>query len=256
MAKRSKKKNPNALTQQQKADIQFNKTLDAKTKALDIRLNIVLGIVAGLCILAFLVMPALNMNFSSALSEILDVEIEENEEDPTFAVTVNMSMLDFLTASLGGYESVIDYLSKNTGSSIDENVIRSAFEQKIIKDEISMLRQAYTVALILSAAWLLSWIVFLIAICVYRKSNKDGIGLVISAAVFALLSAASWIMFVAVGAASAGKASIQPHIGSYLILAAAVTLIVVYALYRKKIKKINRQRKPVALAAEDVGENK
>ncbi|MDE7216194.1 MAG: hypothetical protein K2O08_05250 [Clostridia bacterium] len=256
MAKRSKKKNPNALTQQQKADIQFNKTLDLKKTALDIRLNIALGIVVGLCIIAFLIMPALNMNFSSALSEILDYEIQEAEDDPTFAITVNMSMLDFLTASSGGYEDAIDYISKNTNSSIDPQIISAAFAQKITTEDINMLKDAYTVALIISALWLLSWVVLLCAVCAYRSKNKDGVFLLLSVAAFALVSAIQWIVFVIVGAASAGRAGIQPHIASYLILASAITATVVYGLYRKKIKKINGQRKPVAIAAEDVKSEK
>ena len=253
MAKRSKKKNPNALTKQQRADIQFNKTLDMKKNAWDTRLNIVLGITVGLCLLAFLIMPAINMNFSSSLSEILDMEIEENEENPKFAVTVSMSMLDFLTASFGGYENAVDYLSKNTDSSIDPQIIKAAFEQKITKQEANMLGDAYIASAIVSAVTLISWIILLIAVCVCRSKKKDGIFLLLSVAVFTVISAIQWILFVITGAASAPKAAIQPHIGSYLILAASITATVVYCLYRKKVKKLNGERKPVEILTEEVG---
>ncbi len=45
MAKRSKKKNPNLLSEKQRADLRHNQELDEKKRKLDLKLNITLGIV-------------------------------------------------------------------------------------------------------------------------------------------------------------------------------------------------------------------
>ncbi|MDE5990207.1 MAG: hypothetical protein K2H36_01335 [Clostridia bacterium] len=254
MAKRSKKKNPGALTNQQKADILFNKTLDVKKKGLDIRLNVTIGIVVALCLLAFLIMPAINMNFSSALSDILGTTMESDEENPTIGVTVNMSFLNFLTAPSGGYDNAVDYIAENTNSSISPLLIKSAFTQMMTKEDTQMLNSAYIMILIVSALWLASWLLWFCAVCVNRKNNKDGLFLLISSIVFIALSIAQWIMFLAVGIASAGKAQIQPHIASYLIIAGAIAVATVYGLYRVKIKKINKERRAVPNAAEQTGD--
>ena len=251
MAKRSKKKNPNALTSQQKADLLFNKTLDEKKKGLDKRLNITLGIVVGLCILAFLLMPTVNINLSSQLSDLYDTE---GGEDTNLAVTVNMSFLDFLTAP-AGYDSPIRYLSEHTGSTVNSTLIYSAFSQIVTKAEEKMLDDAYALILTIAILWLVSWAVWLLAICISRRKNKDGIFLCASGIAFIALSIAQWIAFVIIAIASVGKAQIQPHIASYLIMASGVTLAVVYGLYRSKVKRLNKARRAVPEMAEQVKEN-
>lgn len=253
MAKRSKKKNPNALTNQQKADILFNKSLDTKKKGLDIRLNITLGIVVGICIIAFLIMPAINMNFSSQLSEFLGTEIDA-ENDTTLGITVNMSFLNFLTAPAGGYDSPVKYLSEHTNSSINTTVIYSAFTQKMTKEDEQMLASAYTAILIISVIWLVSWFIWFCSICTNRKKNKDGAFMLIASIVFIATSIIQWIAFVIVGGVSAGKAQMQPHIASYLIMAGAVAVAVVYGLYRAKVKKLDKERREVPNTSELSGE--
>ena len=254
MAKRSKKKNPNALTAKQKADVIFNQALDKKKKGLDIRLNITFGIVVGLCIIAFLIMPVVNMNFSSSLSDILGSEIDLGEEDSQIGVTVNMSFLNFLTAPLGGYKSVAEYLSTHTSSSINSSVLLSAFETMMTKEDAKLLNDAYIMILIVAVIWLVSWLMWLIAVCVNRKSNKDNAFLFITSIIFIAVSIAQWAIFIAIAISSAGKAQIQPHIASYLIMAGAVAVAVVYGLYKAKIKKINKQRREVPTNEEQSGD--
>lgn len=250
MAKRSKKKNPNALTSQQKADIIFNKTLDDKKKGLDVRLNITLGIVVGLCIIAFLLMPVVNMNFSGKLSELTGAELSEGEKDTALGVTVNMSFLNFLTAPAGGYDGPIRYLSEHTNTKINSSILYAVFSSKVTEEDEQMLGNAYTMFLIISILWLVSWTLWFCAICVSRKKNKDGAFLLSSSIAFISLSLAQWLAFVIVAIASAEKAQIQPHIASYLIMAGAVAVAAVYGLYRSKVKKLNKARRNVPVVAD------
>ncbi|MBD5085943.1 MAG: hypothetical protein HDT32_00980 [Clostridiales bacterium] len=250
MAKRSKKKNPNALTSQQKADLLFNKALDDKKKSLDIRLNITVGIAVALCIIAFLLMPVININFSGQLSDILKMDLEE---DATVGVTVNMSFLDFLTAP-AGYDSPIQYLSEHTNSDINSSVIYGAFSQIVTNADEKMLNDAYVLILTVAIIWLASWVVWFLAICINRKKNKDGLFLRVSSIAFIALSILQWIVFIVVAIASASKAQIQPHISSYLIMASGVTLSVVYGLYISKVKRLNKERKDVPEFTEHIKE--
>lgn len=254
MAKRSKKKNPNLLTESQKADIRFNESLDIKKKELDIRLNITMGIVVGLCLLAFLVMPAVNMNFSGSLSDILGSQVEL-EEDTQMSVTVNMSFIDFLTAPAGGYENALRYLAEHTDSDINVDLIYAAFQSQVTPDETEMLGQAYTVALAGTVILLISLIVFTVAVAVMRHNKKDGLFLILSSTLFIAIGIIQWIIFLAVGLGASSKGLIQPHIAAYIVLAAAVTLAVVYGLYRKKVKRLNSQRRQVPSASDKVENN-
>ena len=250
MAKRSKKKNPNALTSQQKADLLFNKALDDKKKSLDTRLNITVGIIVALCIIAFLLMPAVNINFSGQLSDILKIDLEE---DATIGVTINMSFLDFLTAP-AGYDSPVKYLAEHTDSSIDKSLMYEAFSQIVTKADEKMLSDAYALILTVTILWLVSWVVWFLAVCINRKKNKDGVFLRASSIAFIALSILQWIVFIVVAIASASKAQIQPHISSYLIMASGVTLAVVYGLYISKVKRLNKERRDVPQITEQVKE--
>ena len=108
-----------------------------------------------------------------------------------------------------------------------------------------MLDKSYVIAFILCILLFIAIVAFVVITAVKRSKKQDGVALMISIIVFSALAFIQWILFVAVGIASAGRGQIQPHIGSYLLVAAAITMCVVYALYRSKVKKLNGQRKPV-----------
>ncbi|MDE5548863.1 MAG: hypothetical protein K2J13_01280, partial [Clostridia bacterium] len=129
-----------------------------------------------------------------------------------------------------------------------------AFSQMVTKQDEQMLTSSYVLILIISVLWLVSWAVWLSAICVNRKKNKDGAFLLLSSIVFIVLSIAQWIVFIVIAIASASKAQIQPHIASYLIMAGAVAVAVVYGLYRSKVKKLNKERREVPETTEQVKE--
>ncbi|MDE5755768.1 MAG: hypothetical protein K2I23_01610 [Clostridia bacterium] len=244
MAKRSKKKNPNALSEQQKADIRYNQALDLKKAALDKKLNITVGIVIAVAVIAFLLLPALNMNFSGSLSEFLGDLVSESE-DQEMGVTLDMTYLDFLFAMTKGYSNSIEYIANSNASGIGATVLYNAFMTKVTQEDIDMLDSSYIVSFIMSILIFISLVFLIIITAVKRAKKTDGISFMTSAIVFSVLAIAQWIFFVAVGIASAERGQIQPHIGSYLLLAAAVTLCTVYGLYRRKVKKLNGQKRPV-----------
>ncbi|MDE6189562.1 MAG: hypothetical protein K2G37_04690 [Clostridia bacterium] len=243
MAKRSKKKNPNILTKRQKEDVLFNQNLDAQKKVWDIRLNVTMGIVIAVFLLAFLILPALNMNFTTMLSE-LSSEVS-SDEDMEFAVTIDMSLLSFLTAGAGGYKDAVEYLADHTGTGMDKSITYPIFMKKMTAQDVEMLNSAYVTLLILAIVMIVCWILLFSAVCSNRKKNGDGKFLFLSVAVFAALCIAQWLIFLAVGIASVSKGQIQPHIASYLILGCGISVAAVYGTYRAKVKKLNRQRREV-----------
>ena len=244
MAKRSKKKNPNALSEQQKADIRHNQTLDLKKDKLDKKLNIAIGIVIAIAAIALLLLPALNMNFSGSLSEFLGDFVTE-EIDQEMGVTLDMTYIDFLFAMTKGYSDSIAYIANSNASGLGASIVETAFRSKVTQQDVDMLDSAYIVSFVLSILLFVSLVILIITTIVKRSKKADGISFMTAVTIFSILAIAQWIFFVAVGAASAGRAQIQPHIASYLLLAAAITLRSVYGVYRNKVKKLNKQRKPV-----------
>ena len=141
MAKRSKKKNPNALSEQQKADIRHNQTLDLKKEKLDKKLNITVGIVIAIAAIALLLLPALNMNFSGSLKDLLGDAIAEGE-DQEMAVALDMTYFDFLFAMTKGYKDSIEYIVNSNSSGIGATVLYNAFMLKVTQEDIDMLDSA------------------------------------------------------------------------------------------------------------------
>jgi len=249
MAKRSKKKNPNMLTERQKADIRHNEALDKKKKSLNIRLNIALGIVLGVSIFAFLVLPALNMNFSSYLSEIVGGDMITEENDTQMGVTVDMTFIDILTALTQSPKDSVDYISKNNDSSISSDIVYNAFMVMMTDDDVRMLDKAYVVSLALAALTLAACVILLLGVSVTRGKNRNGIALAVCIWLFSAASALQWLFFVAVGIASAGRGQIQPHIASWLIFVGGAAVAVVYTVFCAKVKKLDADRRVVAVAA-------
>ena len=245
MAKRSKKKNPGALSNKQKADVRFNEELDLKKGKLDNKLNIAIGVVIAVAMISFLLLPALNLNFSGSLSDFLgDVVTEENDQE--MGVALDMSNLDILFAMTKGYANSIEYISKSSATNdVSASILYNAFLLKVTQEDIDMLDSAYIISFIVSILLLISLVLLIVITAIKRSKKTDGISFMISVIIFSIFAIAQWILFVAIGIASAGKAQIQPHIASYLLLASAVTLCVVYGVYRNKVKKLNKSRKPV-----------
>lgn len=251
MAKRSKKKNPSSLSEKQRADIRFNQELDLKKGKLDKKLNITIGIVIAVAVISFLLLPALNMNFSGSLSDFLG-DLAPESEDQEMGVTLDMSFLDILFAMTKGYSNSIEYIANSNASGVGATIIYNAFMTKVTQQDIEMLDGAYVVSFILSILILIS-LVFLIIITIVKRTKKaDGVSFMAAVIIFSVFAPAQWITFVVIGAASAGRGQIQPHIASYLLLASAATLCSVYGVYRNKVKELKGQRKPV----EDIGQTK
>ncbi|MDE7208898.1 MAG: hypothetical protein K2O31_03365 [Clostridia bacterium] len=253
MAKRSKKKNPNALSEQQKADIRHNQALDLHKDKLDKKLNIAIGIVIAVAVIALLLLPALNMNFSGSLSEFLGGLVTE-ENDQEMSVTLDMTYFDFLFAMSKGYKNSIEYIANSNSSGIGATILYNAFMMKVTQEDIDLLDSAYIVALVLTILLFVSLISFIVVTIVKRTKKSDGILFMSAVIIFSIFAIAQWIFFIAVGIASAGRAQIQPNIASYLLCAAAVTLCSVYGVYRNKVKKLNGQRKPVENIQQDKDE--
>ncbi|MDE6474936.1 MAG: hypothetical protein K2L70_07550 [Clostridia bacterium] len=250
MAKRSKKKNPNALSEQQKADIRFNQTLDLEKHRLDKKLNITIGIVVAIAAIALLLLPALNLNFSGSLSEFLGGLVTE-ESDQELSVALDMTYFDFLFAMTKGYKDSIEYIANSNSSGIGATIVYNAFMMKVTQKDIDLLDVAYIVSFILTILLFVSLIAFIVITIVKRSKKSDGISFLTAVIIFSALAIAQWILFVAVGIVSAGRGQIQPHIASYLLLAGAITLCSVYGVYRNKVKKLNGQRKPVEEIQQD-----
>lgn len=253
MAKRSKKKNPNLLSEKQKADIRHNQQLDLAKDKLDKKLNITIGIVIAVAVISFLLLPTLNLNFSGSLSEILgDLVSEENDQN--MEVVVNMSSLDILFAMTKGYKDSIEYIVNKNSSGIGATIMDQAFRMKATEQDIEMLDFAYIVSFILAIIFFISLVIFILITVLKRTKKADSLSFMISAIIFSALAILQWIFFVCVGIASADKGQIQPHIASYLLFAAGITLISVYGVYRNKVKKLNSQRKPVEIVQQDKGD--
>ena len=244
MAKRSKKKNPSALSEKQRADVRFNEELDLKKSKLDKKLNIAIGVVIAVAAIAFLLLPTLNMNFSGSLSEFLGDFVAEGQ-DQDMEVALEMNNFDILFAMTKGYKNSIEYIANSNAEGIGATIVYNAFLTKVTQEDIDMLDGAYIASFIISILLLIS-LVFLIIIAIVKRSKKsDGVSLMTATVIFSVFAIGQWILFVAVGIASAGRGQIQPHIGSYLLFASAVTLCSVYGVYRNKVKKLKKQRKPI-----------
>lgn len=244
MAKRSKKKNPNLLSEKQRADLRHNQELDEKKRKLDLKLNITLGIVIAVTVISFLLLPALNMNFTGSLKEFLG-DLIPDDKDQTMGITVDMSFIDILFAMTKGFDNSIDYIVSSNDSGMNAEILKNAFMTKVTQEEIDALDNAYIASFAISILFFVSLIALITLTAIKRSKKKDGILLFVSVLLFSILSALQWVFFVAVGAASAGKGQIQPHISSYLILAASIALSCVYGLYRRKVKAIKADRRPV-----------
>ena len=251
MAKRAKKKNPSALSEKQKADIRFNQELDLKKDKLDKKLNITVGVVIAVVVIAFLLLPALNMNFSGSLSDFLG-DLVSQENDQNMEVALDMTYLDILFAMTKGYSNSIEYIANSNASGIGATLIYNAFMTKVTQEDIDMLDGAYIVSFILAILLIIALLLLLVITIIKRRKNADGVSFLTAVILFSALAIAQWILFIAVGIASAGRGQIQPHIASYLLFAGAVTLCSVYGVYRNKVKKLKGQRKPV----EDIQQDK
>lgn len=243
MAKRSKKKNPNLLTSKDRENIEFNKSLDAQKKSWDKKLNITVGIMVGVLFVCLVILPALNMSFTRSLSDI--VGETEGQEDTDFTMVTQLSFLDILTALAGGYEDSIDYIAHNNNSGMNADIAANLFRSLVTQEDIDMLDNAYRVSLIITLVAMLVLILFVVCVSVYRSKNKDGILFLISLFVMSAISVVQFVFFAIVGIMAQDKGQIQPHIGSYFMLFAGITLAVVYIIYRRAVGKINRQYRQI-----------
>ena len=235
----AKKKKFNSLSAEVKANIRHNQALEEKKKGLDKRLNITLGVVIGVLFIAFLLLPALSMNFSGSLKDYLGDLVPEGE-DKSIEVACNMSFVDILFAMTKGHENSIDYIVNNNSSGISASMLKVAFMSKVTNAEIRQFDMAY-IAIALFAAMA----VLVTVTAIKRSKNKCGISFFITVVLLDALAALQWILFLAVGISASGKGYIQPHIASYLILAGSIALTAVYAVYLNKVRKINLGKKQV-----------
>ena len=247
MAKRSKKKNPNAPSNQQRENIRHNQALDIEIGKWNRNLNITLAVVIAVAVISCLLLPILDMNFSSSLSEFLG---EYASDDKPASVEKSMSALDFLFAMTYGYSNSIEYIAKSGNNSLGiggdfSDAVYNVFLTKVTQDDIDMLDNAYIFAFVLCILLFISIVALVTVTAVKRSKKQDGISLMVAIIIFSVLAILQWIFFVAVGIASAGKGQIQPHVGSYLLLASAITLCVVYGIFKSKVKNLGAQRKPV-----------
>ena len=245
MAKRSKKKNPSAPSNQQRQIMRHNQELDLEKSKLDKKLNITIAVVIAVAMISLLLLPLLNMNFSGSLDDILgeDSALQINADD--LGIELNMTAFDFLFAMTKGYEDSARYIANANASGIGAEIIYNAFMLKATQEDVDMLDNAYIVAFILCILLFIVAVALLVITIIKRSKKQDGLSFMIASIAFSAVAVIQWIFFVAVGIASAGRGQITPHIGSWLIFAAAVTLCVVYGLYRSKVKKLNAQKKSV-----------
>lgn len=257
MSKRSKKKNPSALTAKDRENIEFNAALDRQKAAWVKKFNITLAVVMSVVFVCILLLPVFSMSFTRSLKDSLkdligDAAGELDESaDEDFTMVTSMSFLDFLTALAGGYEDSVSYIAANNNSGIDSSVVDTVFRNFVSQDEVEELNRAYFVAFALAIALLAVYIINVATVSVYRSKGKDSVILAIFFALLSALSVAQWIFFVIVGAGAADKGQLQPHIGSYFLLFAGITLMTVYIIQRVKIGRINRQYREVAVAKEN-----
>lgn len=246
----AKKKKFNALSAEVKANIRHNQALEEKKKGLDKRLNITLGVVIGVLFIAFLLLPALSMNFSGSLKDYLGDLIQE---DKSIEVACNMSFVDILFAMTKGHENSIDYIVNNNSSGISASMLEIAFMSKVTNAEIRQFDMAYIASFVIAIALFVAMAVLVIITAIKRSKNKCGIFFFITVVMLDVLAALQWILFLAVGISASGKGYIQPHIASYLILAGSIALTAVYAVYLGKVRKINLGKKQVPQEALDRG---
>lgn len=253
MSKRSKKKNPSALTAKDRENIEFNAALDRQKAVWVKKFNITLAVVMSVVFVCILLLPVFSMSFTRSLKDLIGDaagEMDESEGED-FTMVTSMSFLDFLTALAGGYEDSVGYIAANNNSGIDSSVVDTVFRNFVSQDEVEELNRAYYVAFALAIALLAVYIINVATVSVYRSKGKDSVILAIFFALLSALSVAQWIFFVIVGAGAADKGQLQPHIGSYFLLFAGITLMTVYIIQRVKIGRINRQYREIAVAKED-----
>lgn len=253
MSKRSKKKNPSVLTAKDRENIEFNAALDRQKAVWVKKFNITLAVVMSVVFVCILLLPVFSMSFTRSLKDLIGDAAEELDESEgeDFTMVTSMSFLDFLTALAGGYEDSVSYIAANNNSGIDSSVVDTVFRNFVSQDEVEEFNRAYYVAFALAIALLAVYIINVATVSVYRSKGKDSVILAIFFALLSALSVAQWIFFVIVGAGAADKGQLQPHIGSYFLLFAGITLMTVYIIQRVKIGRINRQYREVAVAKEN-----
>ena len=249
MAKRAKKKNPDALKNQQRENMRFNQALDLEKSILDKKLNITVAIVIAIAMISVLLLPVFDINFSGSASDFFDGITSSDGSDPTMEISVSMSFFDFMFAKTKGYSNAFEYIAKvNSENDLTGEIIYNAFKTKVTQQDIDMFDSAYVVALVLSILLMIATFAFVVITGIVRSKKKDSALFLTGVIVFSALAIIQWIFFVIIGIASAGRGQLQPHVGSYLLFASAITLCAVYGLYRNKVKKIDGQRKPVESA--------
>lgn len=248
MAKRSKKKNPSLLSVKDRENIEFNNSLDKQKKAWAKKLNIAVGIVVGVIFLCLVLLPVFNMSFTRSLKDIVG-EVEEME-DADYTMVTKLSFLDILTALAGNYSDSIDYIVHNNDSGMNAGIAEDLFRKFVTDEDIEMLDGAYRVSLAITIASMVAFVLFVVCVAVYRAKGRDGILLFASVLLMSAVCVLQFVFFIIVGAGAADKGQLQPHIGSYLMFFAGVTLVTVYSVYRIKISKLNRQYRQVPVNAE------
>lgn len=248
MAKRSKKKNPSLLSVKDRENIEFNNSLDMQKTAWGKKLNITLGITIGVIFLCLLLLPVFNMSFTRSLKDI--VGDYEGLEDTDYTMVTQLSFLDILTALAGNYSDSIDYIANNNDSGMDAGIAEDLFRKFVTNEDIEMLNGAYYASLVIAIVAMAIFVVFVITVAVYRSKGKDGAWLFLSTIIMSAISIIQFVFFVIIGAKAADKGELQPHIGSYFMLFAGITLLTVYIVYRTKIGKLNRQYRQVPVNPE------
>ena len=250
MAKRSKKKNPSALSAKDRENIEFNASLDAAKASWGKRLNITIATVMCVIFVCLLLLPVLNMSFTRSLKDLVGDLVGNTgdlgeEADQDFTMVTTLSFLDILTAMAGGYKDSVEYIAANNNSGMDKSVVENVFRNYVTQEDVDGLDNAYRIAFCIAVAAFAIYFISIAVISVYRGKNKDGFFLALFVVLLFAVSVVQWVFFVIVGAGAADKGQLQPHAGSYFMLAAGITLLTVYIVYRVKIKKLNGQYRAV-----------
>ena len=161
MSKRSKKKNPSALTAKDRENIEFNAALDRQKAVWVKKFNITLAVVMSVVFVCILLLPVFSMSFTRSLKDLIGDAAGELDEsaDEDFTMVTSMSFLDFLTALAGGYEDSVSYIAANNNSGIDSSVVDTVFRNFVSQDEVEELNRAYYVAFALAIALLAVYII-------------------------------------------------------------------------------------------------
>lgn len=241
MAKRSKKKNPNRSTIRQREVFAYNNALQTQQKEWQLKLNITIAVVVAVLFISFILLPVVNLTFSSA-----DLNGAQQITDEPIELVVNMSFLDILTALAGGYEDSISYIANNNNMSFSASIIEGFIRKSITQEDIDGLDMAYVVSLVVAIIMLISMVLLLIAVSILRRNKKDNIWLALSIFFMSIMSIVQWILYVAIGIQAMGRGQIQPHIGSYLTMFAGITMAVVYIIFKSRMVKLAGKNNPLS----------